>query len=409
MTTARLVSTGRGEGIRSRILVTTGIFGIASICGFASNLVLAHALPPAGYAAYALLFSLYACAGLLGDAGIKQKHARFFLKADLATYRWGRIVLGDLPVSAMLVGLFAGAAAVTYPALGPLAVGLAALASLCYVISQWLCMLLRSVTQAWWLALLQRGMPLGVLLLVPLIVRSGHRAALAAGGVFLGVSLVLLVLDLSAARSLLPSGNAPYPQEARSDGRAFTWMLMFGALFFYSDRFLVARLAPAREFAAYSLVAVFFQVFDLLLLSSDFLLSPFYARHPGAKSGPLLRTGLAVVMPVAALLVMAVPPLVLRFYPRYYPVNLLVLLGFAIAGSAKVLSNVVMTSLNINATSAVLRRYVAASCVFLPAGILAVAMAAMRFGAAGASLAVAGVWSGRLLIAAFFERTGRTA
>lgn len=387
-----------------RLFSTTAVFALASAIAFATNLALARLLAPSGYAVYLLLFNLFTFAAMLGDAGLMQKYLRFFLKHETGTFHWPRILLSDLPLPLLLVGTCGLVFLLLFPQVAPVTVGLVLLSSLGYLLTQWLTAILRSVSQAWWVAALQRGFPFGLLGFVPLLAAAEGQLAWATALSFLAINTATALMAIGACSRQLAPGSEALPEGGHADGWSLFLLLAGVSIFFYGDKFIVARLCRVEDFAAYGLAAAFFQVFDLLNLSMGFVLAPFYAKAPSRSSLRIFRVTLALLLPVGLVGVLVVPLAIGWAYPHFPPISRWMLVGLAAAGIGKVLNGVIMSDLNLNATSAMLRRYALQNTAFLGLGLPLVAMGAMRFGVVGASLATGSVWIGRVLLSLFTER-----
>lgn len=387
----------------AKLLSTLGIFALASACGVAANLWLARALPPASYATYALLFTLFSLTAMVGDAGINQKYLRVFMKAEHGTYPWPAIVRKDVGIA----GLFAAAALLiataAYRHVGPGPLALAAIASLAFILTQWHVAILRSVTQRWWLALLQRGFPIVLLAALPLVMAGASHLPWSAALTFALLNGGMLLAAWQACRVQVPVGEAPLPPETARDGTSFLILLVTVSVFFYGDRLVVARLCPSAEFASYGLAASLFQVFDLLNATAGFALASYFAERR-VNSARLCLYASALLVPLGIACVALVPWVMERGFGHLAALAPGASAGLAIAGIFKVLTGITMSNLNLNASSAAIRRYVLENVAFLSVGLGAMALATQRFGAAGAGLSAGIIWAGRFAFALVVER-----
>ncbi|GEM_PF-7096141 len=381
-----------------KILSTTSVFVAASASAFLLNLALAKILPPADYATYALLLNLMAFAAMLGDAGIAQKYLRFFLKHENGTYDWPRAVARDLPIALGLITACGLGFVLIYPQVALGAIMLAMLAGLGFMLAQWLCALLRVVTQAWWVALIQRGFPFVMLAAASLLIGFPGDMALKAAAIFALANLLTVMAAALACRRILRVGPRDLPADSGPDGWSFFFLLAGASLLYYGDKLIVARFCSAEDFAAYCLIAAFFQLFDLLNSSLGFLLPSLYAKD-SRSSRRIFRVSLAILVPVAGIGGLAVPGIIAWGFPQYHPVSPWVVAGLALAGLGKVLNAVVMANFNLNASSQALRAFTLLNLGLVALGLGAIALAALLAGPGGASMAVGGVWLSRMLLA----------
>lgn len=389
-----------------RALARAGtIFALASACALGAQFGLARGLSESEFAEFALLFSFFSFAGLLGDAGVTQKYLRHFLTAGAEPLNWPRVFLADLPFACALIAAAGLGFMLLYPT-APLAVGLIMAAALGFVLTQRLTAMLRSVTQAGWVIGLQRAHAFGLLAAMPVIVAMPGAIALKAGLALAAIAGSACSGALIASRRLLARGKRTELPSGRADGLSFGLLLIAGAAFFYADRFVVARFCSTEDFAAYSLAAIFFQVFDLFNSATGFVLAPFFARSRAALSLDLLGRALAFLLPVAVAGIWLVPLAARWGFPHIGPVDPRVALGLAAAGVAKVMYSVLMSHFNLHASTEALRRFAWLSTGLILAGVGLVVSAAIQFGAAGASLAFGTVWATRVLLAIAASQEG---
>lgn len=394
--------------MKLKVFSTTAVFAAASACSFAVNLILARAISPDEYALYGLLYTVFLVIAMLGDAGVTQKYLRFFLKNDVGRFDWPRVIARDLPLPLGLVALCGLASTFVYPQAGAGPLAVAALGSLAYILLQWLTTILRGVSQGPFLAFVQRGFPFGMLAALPLLVATRGHLAWSSAFLLLGISAAFALVAYLLCRRQMPVGTDVLPDEHREDGRSLMILLFTVALLFYGDKLIVARVCSPADFATYNLVAVFYQTFDLLNLSIGFVLAPLYAKK-GQQSARLIRIALMGLVPLAVGVTVAVPWVMHALYPHYAALNPWIAVGFAVAGTAKVLNGMVMSDLNLNASTEALRGYVLQNMVVVGVGLAALYGAAQAYGVVGASLMAGGVWTLRTVLALLTEARTRGA
>lgn len=386
-----------------KLLSTLGVFAVASACGVLANLWLARALPPASYATYALLFTLFSLTAMVGDAGINQKYLRLFMKAAPGTYPWPAIVRRDARLAAIFAVAALAFAIATYRRVSPGPLALTALASFAFILTQWHVSILRSVTERWWLALLQRGFPIALMAALPLVQAWPPHLAWSAALAFAALNGGMLLAAWLACRRLVAAGSQALPPETARDGGSFLILLVTVSIFFYADRLVVARLCPSSEFASYGLAAALFQVFDLLNATAGFSLASYFAKRR-TSSAKLCLYALGILAPLGIACVALVPWVMAKGFGHLATLAPGAAAGLAIAGVFKVLTGMTMSNLNLNASSDAIRRYVLENVAFMGLGLGAMALATLRFGSTGAGLCAGMIWAGRFALALGAER-----